>query len=768
MKHYDRLQALLSAIVIFVSCLICSVSADALTLREAKSTLPDSTEVTFNGLSVTATFLGCVYVEQTDRAQAIRVVTGRTFAVGTLVNVSGTIQTDPATDERYIAAYPDYPQAAGGSQVVSPVMLVNRSVIGGDSGLLKGISGNQDLNNIGMLVTICGPVSGFDDPFHPTAWFKVKEPYGPEVKIVVPSSAKIDKYWEYAIVTGICSAEKVGGQMIRVLKARGQNDLQGSTPSVDGVLSRMSLDQKIGQLFNIQVSGDTFTSAMQTTIQNYHIGGIIYLQVNGNLNDPVRSANFSNALQSCAMATDGIPLLISMDQEGGRVTRITGGADFPGNMALGASRNTALALSAGTVFGSEIRAVGGNMDLAPVLDVNNNPLNPVIGVRSFGEQPGLASQMGIAYLDGLHASATIATGKHFPGHGDTATDSHTGLPIVTYDFTTLDTIHAEPFRQAINNGLDAIMTAHILVTCLDASRPATLSPLVIDGYLRDELAFDGVCMTDSLGMAALRNGYTDTQIPVMAIQAGVDILLSPPSLDVAFNAVKSAVNGGSIPMSRINEAVTRILKLKRKYGLFANPYADPNMADDIVGSPEHWSAELAAARAGATLVQNTSSFLPLNLTSGQKILLVTVQSSETTTDAATRFASYITAKHSNTQSLSMTANPTSSQRTTIKNTASSAYMVILGTSRAQLSANVGQATLVNELVAMGKPVVVVGLREPYELASFSGVKAYLAAYNYRNCGFRAAADILFGDWNPSGLLPVTIPGLYSYGHGLSY
>ena len=162
----------------------------------------------------------------------------------------------------------------------------------------------------------------------------------------------------------------------------------------------------------------------------------------------------------------------------------------------------------------------------------------------------------------------------------------------------------------------------------------------------------------------------------MAIQAGVDLLSLSPDLDTAFNAVKSAVQGGSIPMSRIDQAVTRILSLKYRYGLFGNPYCDPNLAAGIVGSPEHWNAELEAARYGATLVQNTAGFLPLNLTSSQKILLVTVQSTETTTDAATRLASYITAKHSNTTSMSMTANPTSSQRTTIKNAAASAYMVL--------------------------------------------------------------------------------------------
>ena len=756
---------------VLLALALCSAAFADISLRDAKRDLANGTPVTFNGLSVTAVFTGHLYVEQTDCAQGIRVDTSKTFAIGTLVNVYGAIQTDPLTDERYIAAYPEYPQAPGGTFAVAPLMLPNRAVTGGDLGLQHGISGDANLNNIGMLVTVCGTIKAFDDFYNPTIWLKISEPFGPEVKIVVPSEVKIRNYWEYAVVTGVCSAEKVGGQMIRVVKVRGQGDMVPYQPWVANKLASMTLDQKIGQLFNIQFLGDTFTTAMATTIQTYHIGGVIYLQVNGNLDDPSDSANFSNDLQACAMANDGIPLLISMDQEGGRVTRITGGADFPGNMALGASRDTDLAFSAGSVFGSEIKAVGGNMDLAPVLDVNNNPMNPVIGVRSFGEQPGLASDMGIAYLNGLHSSNTIATGKHFPGHGDTATDSHTGLPIVTYDLNTLDTIHAEPFRQAIRNGLDVIMTAHILVTCLDPDRPATLSPLVIDGYLRDELGFEGVCMTDSLGMAALRNYWTDAQIAVMGIQAGVDILLSPADLGVAFNAVKSAVNGGAIPMSRLDQSVTRILSLKYRYGLFDNPYVDPNLADDIVGSPEHWATELEAARFGATLVQNTAGFLPLNLTSGQKILLVTVEATETTTDAATRFNTYIVAKHpysDKVDSRSINANPTSSQRTTIVNAAATADVVIVGTSRAQIAANIGQATLVNQLIATGKPVVVVGLREPYELGSFPGVNAYLAAYNYRNCGFAAAADILFGDWNPSGLLPVTIPGYYSYGYGLHY
>ena len=246
---------------------VCSACFADLSLRDAKGTLPNGTPVTFNGLSVTAQFAGSVYVEQTDRAQGIRVDTSKTFAINALVNVSGTIETDSATDERYIAAYTDYPQAAGGTFVVSPLMLINRSLTGGDSGLQKGITDNGNLNNIGMLLTVCGPISQFDDPYDPTAWFKVREPNGPEIKIVVPSGVKISKDWEYAVVTGICSSEKIGGSIVRVLKIRGQSGLTAYQPWVMARLGQMTLDQKIGQLFTIQVSGDTFTSAMQTTIQ---------------------------------------------------------------------------------------------------------------------------------------------------------------------------------------------------------------------------------------------------------------------------------------------------------------------------------------------------------------------------------------------------------------------------------------------------------------------------------------------------------------------
>jgi len=765
MNYHLAFRIVLLAAALLALCHVCSAG----TLGEIKRDTPDGVVVSFQG-AVAAVFVGSVYVEQTDRSQGIRVDTVQVLSEGDLVGVSGTIHTDLANDERYIAAADGYPARLGGTQSIRPIGVPARAVVGGDFGLQKGISGDGGLNNVGLLVTVWGSVTGFDTPSNPSLWFEIDGSPGQSIRVRVPSGVKIDTDWAHVAVTGICSVEKVGSSMIRVIKVRRSEDIVAHQSWAENRIKGMTLDEKVGQLFQVRVDGDVFTDAIRQTIQDKHIGGIVYFQYNGNLDDPTASAQFSNDLQACAVGPDGsgIPLFLSMDQEGGRVTRITGGSDFPGNMALGAGRSAGLAQLAGGVIGTEIRAVGANMDLAPVLDVNNNPVNPVIGVRSFGEQPGLVSTLGQAYVSGLHSAGVIATGKHFPGHGDTSVDSHTGLPIVTYDFGTLDAVHGQPFREAIASGLDAIMTAHIVVTCLDPDRPATLSPEVIDGYLRSTLGFDGVVMTDSMGMAGITAGYSVAQASVMAIQAGADLLSLSPDLATAIEAVKSAVASGGIPQARLDQSVMRILRLKHRYGLFDDPYVDASAAAGIVGSQAHRSAELETARAAITLVQNTGAILPLNLTAGQKILLVTVQSSETTTDAATRFASYITAKHSNTQSMSISENPGSSARTSVKTAAAAADVVIVGTSRSQLSANAGQATLVKQLRVMGKPVVVVGLREPYELAGFPEVNAYLAAYNYRNCGFQAAAEAIFGEFSPSGSLPVTIPGLYSFGHGFGY
>ena len=279
-----------------------------------------------------------------------------------------------------------------------------------------------------------------------------------------------------------------------------------------------------------------------------------------------------------------------------------------------ASRSIDSAFASGNLFGKEIRALGANMDLAPDLDVNNNAANPVIGIRSFGEQPALVSQLGQAYVNGLHSASIIATGKHFPGHGDTNVDSHSGLPVISnYDFASFDATHGRPFREALAAGMDCIMSAHIVVSCI---------------------CFDGVVMSDSIGMAGILAGYSASKAAVMAIQAGVDLLSLSPDLTAALAAVKAAVLSGEIPMSRIDESVTRILKLKHKYGLFVNPYVDNTAASSVVGCADNRADEYEVARTAVTLVRNNNNVLPLNINPTKKVLLVVVSSGDSTTDAA--------------------------------------------------------------------------------------------------------------------------------------
>lgn len=757
-------RVLLHIPILLAACSVCF----AWSIGEAKREIPDGLPMSLQNVCVTAVFPGCVYVEESNRTAAIRVDTAESLAEGDVVDVEGILETGPYSDERYIDAYTGYPMRTGEKKTLRPLGMSGAAFVGGDAGFQKGLPGSGNLNTVGLLVTTWGRVSDFD--LSPNrGWFKIADGRGSEIIVQMPSGQRLNTDQAFVTVTGICSVEKVNEQMIRVLKVRGTSDIMGHQSWAEERLKSMTLDEKIGQLFQIRIDGDVVTDATRQIIATRHIGGIIYFQYNGNLDDPIRSAAMSNELQSCAMGTDGkgIPLFLSMDQEGGRVTRITGGAEGPGNMGIGASRSTDMARLTGSVFGSEIRAVGANMDLAPDLDVNDNPANPVIGVRSFGERPDIVSQLGQAYIEGLRGTGVIATGKHFPGHGDTSVDSHSGLPIVNYDFNTLDTIHGRPFREAIANGLDSIMTAHIVVTCLDPNHPATLSPQVIDGYLRGNLGFDGVVMTDSMGMAGITSGYGNAQAAVLAVQAGVDLMSLPPDLDTAWNAVKTAVTNGQISEARIDQSVLRILKLKHKYGLFENPYVDASAASSIVGSADHMAADVTVARSAMTLIENKNGVLPLRLTSAQKVLLVTVQSSaETTTDAASRFASYVAGKHANTQSMAIVENPNSTARNPIIAAAASADVIIVGTSRSQLYS--GQTSLITTLCALGKPVICVGLREPYELASWPQVNAYLCAYNYRNCGFEAAADVIFGDYTPHGLLPVSIPGVYDLGYGLSY
>ncbi|MGH8879388.1 MAG: glycoside hydrolase family 3 protein, partial [Stackebrandtia sp.] len=397
-------------------------------------------------------------------------------------------------------------------------------------------------------------------------------------------------------------------------------------------LNRLSLEQKVGQLFVVSVWGKSADEVHPTNrtnygvdtpaqvVERYNVGGVIYFNNAGtdNVDNPRQVAELSNGLQRAAVRSGlHLPLIIAIDQEGGNVTRLESPAtEFPASMAIGAGRSATDARSLATINARELRAMGINQNFAPVADVNSNPLNPVIGARSFSSHPDLASELTRAEINGDQGSGrttdTVSSAaKHFPGHGDAATDSHTTLPIINRTAEQWRATDLPPFRAAIAAGVDAIMTAHILMPNLDPSGlPATMSHTILTGLLRQELGYRGVIVTDALGMGGA-NVLPPEEIPVRALEAGADQLLMPPDLNLAKNAVLGAVRSGRLPESRINQSVLRILLQKFKRGILFSPFVNPDKIDTTVGTPAHLAEVQRISDGTTTVLRNDAGLLPL-------------------------------------------------------------------------------------------------------------------------------------------------------------
>ncbi len=374
---------------------------------------------------------------------------------------------------------------------------------------------------------------------------------------------------------------------------------------VQRVLARLSTEEKVGQLFMPVLYGttaDTVSGENQArysartpakVIAKYHLGGVILFPQN--VKSVSQVVGLTNGLQR---ASGKVPLLISTDQENGLVSRMSAlMTDFPGAGEIGATGDTGLSREVARATGEELRALGVNLDFAPVADVNVNPRNPVIGRRAFGDDPKRVAKMVAAAVKGFGDAKIAATAKHFPGHGDTNVDSHTGLPVIKHTKAEWERIDAPPFRAAIDAGVDAVMSAHIVFPKLDPSGdPATLSKPILTGLLRDKLGFKGVISTDALNMGGVRKKYDDGEIAVRAVLAGADILLMPNNLPRAYRAVLAAVKSGRISAERLDQSVTRLLTLKHNRGLLTEaPVASARRAADVLRSPEH---RRLAARAG--------------------------------------------------------------------------------------------------------------------------------------------------------------------------
>ncbi|WP_336207801.1 beta-N-acetylhexosaminidase [Nonomuraea sp. LPB2021202275-12-8] len=361
-------------------------------------------------------------------------------------------------------------------------------------------------------------------------------------------------------------------------------------------LAKMSVEEKVGQLFMPVLYGTAADSVSgenqarygaQTpakVIDRYHLGGVILFPANVRSVDQV--VKLTNGMQKAA----DVPLLIGTDQENGLVSRMSAlMTPFPGAAQIGATKDPKVSRAVARATGEELRALGINLDFAPVADVNVNPRNPVIGKRAFGDQPAEVSKMVAAAVKGFDDAGVAATAKHFPGHGDTTVDSHTGLPVIKHTRAQWKRLDAPPFKAAINANVDAIMSAHIVFPNLDPSgNPATLSKPILTGLLRQELGFDGVISTDALNMAGVRKKYGDGEVAVRAVLAGADLLLMPYDFAKAYNAVLSAAKSGRISKQRLDQSVTRLLNLKQTRGLLAGtPVVSAKEAAKVVRSPAH-------------------------------------------------------------------------------------------------------------------------------------------------------------------------------------
>jgi len=567
--------------------------------------------------------------------------------------------------------------------------------------------------------------------------------------------------------------------------------LQGEEGWITSTMSRMSLEEKVGQLFIQNVYGKDATTpdsrnlplygvaSPAEVVKKYHLGGVIYFAWTDSVQNPDQIVGLSNGLQRAAL-TQGtqarVPLQIAIDQEQGVVTRIGPPAtQFPGSMALGAGRSAPDARTAAAITGRELLAMGVNTNFAPVCDVNVNALNPVIGTRSFSSHPDVAAELVAAQVAGYQRDGGVSSSaKHFPGHGDTATDSHVAFPIITHTRAQWESVDAPPFKAAIREGIDMIMTAHLAFPAFDDSGdPATLSHPIITGVLRDELGYDGVIVTDSLGMQGVRDKYGDAEVPVRALLAGVDQLLMSPAMDEAYAAVLAAVRSHRIRPNELDAKVRRVLRLKYRRGVVAQPYADPARVSSVVGTPAHLAAADSVTDRTTTLVKNDTGALPL-APSGKKVLVTGYGVSTTATLAAA-----LTGKGATVQTVQTGTSPTDAQVAAAVAAASDKDAVVVTTMKAWdtkvTDTRGGQQKLVKQLLATGKTVIVVAVRDPYDIAYFTAAPTYVATYSYSPVAIEAVARVITGAVRPTATLPVDIPVagdpgtvLYPFGHGLTY
>jgi beta-N-acetylhexosaminidase len=547
---------------------------------------------------------------------------------------------------------------------------------------------------------------------------------------------------------------------------------------VSQTLKSMPLDEKIGQLFCVWAYGTFLSTESQDykdllrDVEEKHIGSFA-IQTQGSPVGIVRSQVYPTAvLVNTLQRHAKVPLLVAADFERGTSMRVEGGVSFPHAMAIAATRRPEDAYTTGKVTALEGRAVGVPWIFAPDADVNSNPENPIINTRSFGEDPARVSEFVAAFVRGVEENGGLSTAKHFPGHGDTSTDSHLDLPTVSSDRAHLDRVELAPFRAAIAAGASSIMTGHLAVPALepDPNVPATMSPKITTDLLRTQMGFDGLVVTDALDMGGVTVRYPPGEVAVRSILAGSDVLLVPPVLDAALQSVHEAVTSGRIPMARLDQAVTRVLRAKAKLGLYKSKLVDIESLPDHYDRPEFAAAALDIADRGITLLRDDQHILPLDSTKPSRVLLVAV-SGDVDPYPAGNLEGEI---RSRVDSLTTVRMDTRFMRAdTAKLPAPDTYDVAIAAIFVRVADRKGsiglpddQAAFVDRVLATGKPVIVACFGSPYLAQRFPAAKTWIAAFSTVDVAQWAMGRALFGETAVSGRLPVNIPGVATLGAGL--
>jgi len=537
----------------------------------------------------------------------------------------------------------------------------------------------------------------------------------------------------------------------------------------------MTLRDEVAQLVFIPFPGE-FTNTRSRAYRKFvrlvsqaRVGGLVINNTAGPKVEARRVAAFLNRMQQLAR----VPLLVGGDFERGASMRIDGTTVFPHAMAFGAAGDPALARYEGVVTAREARALGVHWVFFPVADVNNNPENPIINTRSFGEDPNTVAAMVKAFIEGAHwsdAGYVLTTAKHFPGHGDTAVDSHMGLPTIPADRARLDALELMPFRAAIAAGVDSIMTAHIAVPALaPPDLPATLSPAILTGLLRNDLGFKGLVVTDALEMAGDAKGYSVGEASVRALEAGADTLLMPGDPDQAISAVVAAVQSGRLSRERIRQSVARILAAKEKVGLHRARTVPLDAIGSLVNTAESNRKAGEIASRALTLVHNANNVVPL--AAPERACYVVMPSSRNSAQGQA-FADEV--RHRAPSAVIATLDPSMTRQQVDSQLATfSSCPSFVVAAFAPVGANRGSVGLLGELPyamqalsGLRKPVVLVALGSPYLFRNFPNVDGYLATFSTVPPSEVAAVRALWGEIAIQGHLPVTIPGLAKLGDGI--